>query len=143
MPNTEERPVDFRMFKDINLLETHYAPGSEIIGPGKAVGLMYVIKSGLASVQVQGVTVEEVREGGIFGEMSIVDPRPASASVFAVTDVSVFVVNQTQFLQLVANAPSFALRVMKVLVRRVRAMNSRLQELQGTAEFLTNGQGAL
>ncbi len=128
MPRPEDRPIDFRIFKDVHILETHYGAGAEIIGPGKAGGLLYVVKSGVVSVQVRGVAVEEVRDGGIFGEMGMVDPRPHTASVFAVTDVEAFVVNQTQFLQIVGNTPAFALRVMKVLARRVRAMNARFQE---------------
>ena len=128
MPRLEDRPIDFRIFKDIYLLETHYAAGSEILGPGKAGGLMFVVKSGVVSVQVQGVAVEEIRDGGIFGEMGMVDPKPHTANIFAVTDVEAFVVNQNQFLQIVGHTPAFALRVMKVLARRVRAMNARFQE---------------
>jgi CRP-like cAMP-binding protein len=128
MATPEDRPIDFRIFKDIYLLETHYSAGSEILGPGKAIGLMYVVKSGVVSVQVQGVTVEEIRDGGIFGEMGMVDPKPHSANIFAVTDVEAFVLNQTQFLQIVGASPTFALRVMKVLARRLRAMNARFHE---------------
>ncbi len=131
MSRPEDRPIDFRIFKQIYLLETHYGAGSEILGPGKAGDLMYVIKSGVVSVQVQGISVEEIREGGIFGEMGMVDPKPHTASVFAVTDVAAFVVNQNQFLQIVGHTPAFALRVMKVLARRVRAMNARFQETNG------------
>ena len=133
MSRLDERPIDFRIFKDIYLLETRYAAGAEILGPGKPTGLMYVVKGGRACVQVQGVTVEDVREGGIFGEMGIVDPRPHTASVFAVTEVQVFVINQNQFLQIVASTPTFALRVMRVLARRLRAMNARVPNLQGAA----------
>jgi CRP/FNR family cyclic AMP-dependent transcriptional regulator len=131
MSSLEDRPIDFRIFKEIYLLETHYDAGSEILGPGKAGALMFVIKSGVVNVQVQGVTVEEIRDGGIFGEMGMVDPKPHTASIFAVTDVEAFVLNLNQFLQIVGNTPVFALRVMKVLARRLRAMNARLQEANG------------
>ena len=60
---------------------------------------------------MQGVIVEEIRDGGIFGEMGMVDPRPHTASVFAVTDVEAFVLNQNQFLQIVGHTPAFALSV--------------------------------
>ncbi len=131
----EDRPIDFRIFKDINLVETRYAAGSQILGPGAASGHMFVVKSGLASVQVNGVAVERVSEGGIFGEMGMVDPKPHSAAIFAVTDVDVYVVNQNQFLQLVAATPTFALRVMKVLARRLRAMNSRVVPSQDAEPY--------
>lgn len=130
MPNAEERALDFRIFRDVDTIETRYPAGAEILGPGKISGVMYVLKKGSVAVQVQGVTVEEIPEGGIFGEMGIVDPKPHSASVFAVEDCEVYVINQYQFLQLVGKTPTFALRVMRILARRLRAMNSRLPELE-------------
>lgn len=122
-----ERAIDFRIFKNLCLSETLYSAGAQIVGPGSPEGLMYIVKSGWASVQVHGVAVEEIREGGIFGEMGVVDPRPHTATVYAVADTSVFIVTQSQFLQIIGHSPAFALRVMKVLARRVRAMNARVK----------------
>ena len=90
--------------------------------------MMYVVKKCIVAVQIHNVTVEQISEGNIFGEMGIVDPRPHTARVVALTDVSLYGVTEQQFLKLVATTPTFALRVMRVLVRRTRAMNSRLHE---------------
>jgi CRP-like cAMP-binding protein len=70
--------------------------------------------------------VEHVPEGYIFGEMGLVDPQPHSARVVAVTDVHLFGITDQQFLQLVGSNPAFALRVMRVMARRTRAMNTKL-----------------
>lgn len=129
-----ERNIDFRIFKDVCIHETRYSAGTQILGPGSPQGMMYVVKSGHVSVQLHGVTVEEVYEGGIFGELGMIDPRPHTAHVFAVTDVEVFVVNNSQFLQVIAQTPSFALRVMKIMARRLRAMNTRLYDESPDAE---------
>jgi CRP-like cAMP-binding protein len=48
-----------------------------------------------------------------------------SASVIALMLSSVIPVDKAQFLALVERAPSFALTVMRVLSRRLRAMNRR------------------
>ncbi len=128
MERAEARNLDFRIFKDVDSCEVEYTAGSEILGPGKPNDLMYVVKKGVVAVQIRGVTVETVADGHIFGELSIVDPRPHSASVSAVTDVTLYAINEQQFIQLVTKTPVFALRVMRVLARRLRAMNSRLPE---------------
>jgi CRP-like cAMP-binding protein len=128
MERVDDRHIDFRIFKDVDSCETHYPAGAEIIGPGKLGGVMYVVKNGIVAVQIRGITIEKISDGSIFGEMGIVDPRPHSATVFAVTDVNLYVVNEQQFLNLVRMTPLFALRVMRILARRIRAMNMRLTE---------------
>jgi CRP-like cAMP-binding protein len=70
--------------------------------------------------------VDEVHEGGIFGEMAMIDDGPRSATVVAKTECEVVPVDERQFLVLVRQAPFFALDVMRTLVRRLRVMNERL-----------------
>jgi CRP/FNR family transcriptional regulator, cyclic AMP receptor protein len=129
----EDRPIDFRIFKTVDSIETNYPAGAEIIGPGTMSATMYIVKKGICAVQIKDVVVEQITEGNIFGEMGIVDSRSHTASVFAVTDVNLYVLNRDQFLRLVGETPTFALRVMRILVRRIRAMNSRLSESEDSA----------
>jgi CRP/FNR family transcriptional regulator, cyclic AMP receptor protein len=75
---------------------------------------------------VSGSTVyETVREGGIVGEMAIIDERTRSASVIAGTYCELLEVDVAEFLSLVATKPSFALTVMRVMARRLRIMDQR------------------
>ena len=131
MQRPEDRPIDFRIFKTVDSVEAAYPAGAEIIGPGTASATMYVVKKGIVAVQIKGVTVEQITEGNIFGEMGIVDPRAHTANIFAVTDVSLNVINREQFLRLVGETPTFSLRIMRILARRIRAMNARLSEADG------------
>ena len=128
MIDTDARKIDFRIFKEINSREATYMAGTEIISPGSTSNLMYIVKRGLVAVRVGDTLVEEISGGGIFGEMGIVDPQPHSASVIAVTNSILHSVTEEQFLQLIRTTPTFALRVMRVLARRTRAMNSRMRE---------------
>lgn len=122
-----DRKIDFRIFKDVNSHEANYPAGSEILKPGTVNRIMYIVKSGVVAVQIQNTTVEQISEGNIFGEMGIIEAQPHTARVVALTDVILFGVSESQFLQLIRSTPTFALRVMRILV--TRAMNLRLIEL--------------
>ena len=75
---------------------------------------------------MKGHEVEEVDDGGIFGEMAMIDYGPRSASVVAKTDCEAVEIDEKLFLLLVRQTPFFAIDVMRTLVRRLRAMNELL-----------------
>ena len=56
-----------------------------------------------------------------FGEMAIVDSSPRSATVVAVTDTKLAVIDRHRFLFLVQETPMFALQVMSSIAERLRA----------------------
>ena len=109
-----------------------YYAGEVIFHEGTVGEKAYLILKGQVRVTVAApageILLSKLGEGEIFGEMSIVDPRPHTASVFAVSDVELYVIDETQFLNLTTKTPMFALRVMRVLATRLRAMNARLLE---------------
>ena len=131
MIENEVRKIDFRIFKAVKSYEATYSAGAEILTPGTTSRMLYVVKRGVVAVQIGNVTVEQVPEGNIFGELGIVEPQPHTASVVALTDVDLFGVTEQQFLQLIRTNPPFALRVMRVMARRMRAMNAKLMEMAG------------
>ena len=55
--------------------------------------------------------------------MALIDNAPRSATAVAATDVTLIPVSEKQFLFLTGQTPFFALKVMRVLARRLRAMN--------------------
>lgn len=128
MDDSTGRAIDFRIFKEVDSLELEYAAGSVILQPGETSRMMYIVKEGVVSVQIHNMTVENISEGNIFGEMGIVDPQPHTAKVVAFTDVVLFGISEPQFLKLISTTPTFALRVMRILARRARAMNARMLE---------------
>ena len=121
----KERSLDFRIFKDLDIPEMSIAAGQLVLAEGSTGSAMYIIRNGSVAVRVNGVTVEEIGEGGIFGEMAIIEQSTRSAEILALTDVTVVMLDEKKFLQLVAKVPHFSVMVMRTLARRIRKMNAK------------------
>ena len=63
-------------------------------------------------------------EGGVFGEMALVDQSPRAASAVAETDCDLLSINRKDFLALVKSNPAFAVALLKGLADRLRFMTS-------------------
>lgn len=90
---------------------------------------MYVLVAGRADIYVRGRIVEAAAPGTIVGEMGIISPHePRSASVLAVTDCEFVEIAPKRFNFLVAEAPYFALEIMRVLAERLRRTDQMLDQ---------------
>ena len=102
------------------------ASGQVLFTEGDPPSCMYVVKSGTLRIRSGGVIYEDVGAGGIVGEMALVERYPArSATVYALTDCELVALDEARFSELVGEAPRFALTVMQILSRRLRAMDRR------------------
>ena len=120
----KERLLDFRIFKDLDIPEMSISAGQLVLAEGSTGSAMYIIRNGSVAVRVNGATVEEIGEGGIFGEMAIIEQSTRSAEILALADVTVVMLDEKKFLQLVAKVPHFSVMVMRPLARRIRKMNA-------------------
>jgi CRP-like cAMP-binding protein len=105
------------------------APGEALFEKGDPGHSMYVVKSGDLQIMDGNHVYETVSAGGIIGEMALVDSAPRSATVRAVNHSIVIPVNERRFLFMVQHTPFFALRVMRVISGRLRAMNERAKRM--------------
>jgi CRP/FNR family transcriptional regulator, cyclic AMP receptor protein len=101
------------------------APGDVLFEKNESGRFMYVVKSGEMQVIDGNYVYETVSAGGILGEMALVDAGPRSATVRAVKQSVVIPLDERRFLFMVSQTPFFALRVMRVMSARLRAMNER------------------
>ena len=101
------------------------ASGEALFNKGEPGHLMYVVKSGYLQILDGNYVYETVSVGSIVGEMAIVDGSPRSATVRAIQPSIVIPVDERRFLFMVQQTPFFALRVMRVMTERLRAMNER------------------
>jgi CRP-like cAMP-binding protein len=103
------------------------APGQALFEKGEPGHTMYVVKSGEVQILDGNYVWENVSAGGVIGEMAIVDAAPRSATVRAVMPSVVIPVDERRFLFMVQQTPFFALRLMRVISARLRAMNERIK----------------
>ena len=87
---------------------------------------MYVLLEGRMDVVVGQTLVETVGDGGIVGEMALIDDAPRSASVITTKACRLVGINRERFHALVEKNPDFSTHVMKVMADRLRRMNRLL-----------------
>ena len=94
-----------------NNVETRLVKAGDLIfREGDEAHELFVIKSGQVRIQLGNRTLTELRADDIFGEMALIDNSPRSATVVALTDVTVAPIKEEQFLFLVRHVPVFALK---------------------------------
>lgn len=76
--------------------------------------------------------------GRTFGEMSLIDGGPRSATVEAATPIEVFVMTRRQLDELCAASPTAA---NKVILRMARAMSMRLRQTSSILSEIIDGDG--
>ena len=100
--------------------------GETIFNQGDPATELYVIQSGRVGIHLGNRLLDTLEANQMFGEMSMVDPAPRSATAIATTDVRLVRLSKKQFLELIRRSPTFALDVMGVLARRLRAANKAI-----------------
>jgi len=81
-----------------------YPEGATVIRKGSAGDSMFFIVSGEVEVRV-GERTLELRDGDFFGEMALLDRKPRSADVVALSPLTVLVLNVADFYQLAGQQP--------------------------------------
>jgi len=104
------------------------AAGDVIFSAGQPGRTMYVVIEGEVDIWLGPVFAETVVEGGIFGEMALIDNHVRSADAIARTECKLISVDQEQFRTLIREEPSFALQVMGIMAERLRRANARIIE---------------
>jgi CRP/FNR family transcriptional regulator, cyclic AMP receptor protein len=98
-------------------------PGQVIFSAGDRGRELFIVRTGSVNLQIGDTLLETVEQGGIFGELALVDPAPRSATAMAGPDCTLVLVDAASFNDLVRRVPGLALEVMKVMARRLRKTN--------------------
>ena len=118
-----DQEVIFSLFVRREFPTRFYAKGDTIFKEGEQADEFFVVVRGEVEIRSGNRSFETVGRNGIFGEMALIDDSPRSATVVALTDVTVAPIQEQQFLFMVEHTPFFALRVMRVLANRLRRQN--------------------
>src|ERR1700761_864252 len=108
----DDRPFDFSILDRLGAPSRHFNAGEKIFLEEDVGNAMYMVRSGRVDVITYGVVLENVRAGGIFGEMALIDEGPRSAAASAGAPTEVVAIDKPTFLAVVRDDPQFALKVM-------------------------------
>jgi CRP/FNR family transcriptional regulator, cyclic AMP receptor protein len=112
------------------------APRDTIVEQGVPAPAVYVVSQGRAKVSVAArdgrtVTIRELGPGEIIGEVSLFDGGPPSATVTALTEVELVVVDRASFITLLERSPQIAVALLSVLASRLRRITAWADDLAG------------
>ena len=96
--------------------------GTVVTEIGKPGDAFFFIIDGLVSVETPAGAGDLLRPGSFFGEMSLLDGEPRSATVTATTELRLLVIDGPNFWRLLNETPDLVRSIFKVLTRRVRRL---------------------
>jgi CRP-like cAMP-binding protein len=96
--------------------------GKVLCREGEAGTEAFIIAEGEADVALKRKKLARLGPGQIVGEMSLIDQAPRSATVTAVTDMTLFVLDAREFWTMVSENPLVARKLLKNLAQRLRTV---------------------
>jgi CRP/FNR family transcriptional regulator/CRP/FNR family cyclic AMP-dependent transcriptional regulator len=109
---------------------TESSTGTVLTRAGASGDSFFLIIDGRVSVETPVGPGEPLQPGDFFGEMSLIDGEPRSATITALTDVQLLAVDRSHFWGLLDEAPDLLRRILVVLSRRVRRLEQAANALR-------------
>ena len=111
-----------------------FPKGRTIVAEGEPSQSLYILLSGRAKVQRSDSDGKEVilavlGPGECFGEMSLIDDAPRSASVITLESCDFMAINKDSFKEILAENHDISLKIMKGLVKRLREADKKIETL--------------
>lgn len=102
----------------------HYQNGERVIQSGKIEKRMYIILEGAVSITLSdgnnSVEVAEMKKGDFFGEISLFNNTPRSATVTALGNVKLaYLDNLDELKAFLIRNPAFAAKMVHILAQRL------------------------
>ena len=94
--------------------------GTVICDEGEVGQEFYVVVGGRADIVQNGTKTAEIGPGGYFGELSLLDRLPRSATVTAATDMELLVIGQKDFNALLKESGGLTLKLLQATASRLR-----------------------
>ena len=108
------------------------AEGAYVFHEGELGTDMYIVQAGrvevLQKVGDEAKPLAVLEKGDFFGEMSVLEDLPRTASVRALTDLKLLRIDSSTFSQMLRDNPEIAVRMMRKFSRRLRETDRLLKE---------------
>ena len=108
--------------------------GTVIYGKGDPGDSLFAVITGIVQISVPSVegkdtVFAQLAAGEIVGEIALLDGRPRSADVAAVTDCELMVINRRDFVPLIHDHPELAFRLIDILCEKLRRTNDQVERV--------------
>lgn len=108
--------------------EVEFPAGKQIAKQGESGVGFHMIVEGEASVSVDGATHGTLGAGTYFGEMSLLDGGPRSATVAAASDLKTISLTSWDFNALLDQYPELSRKLLVQLCRRLRSVERSISQ---------------
>ena len=106
--------------------ERRFDTGDTVVVEGEGCVGFFVVAEGTARVEARGERLGAISRGGAFGEVALLDDSgKRSATVIAESPLRVYGLTAWQFTPLLEQHPSIAIKIAKMLARRLREAEER------------------
>ena len=129
-----------------SILLRHFPKGHVLIGQGAATASVFFIKSGIVKCSFSEDSDKEyifefLGEGEVLGEIEAICKTPAMSSVRAISELSVYMLDKTNFLDLLGRHAAFNAAMLELMAVRladtaVRSARQQLNPLERSLEQL-------
>jgi len=110
-----------------------FGAGETILREGEDGNTAFLITNGSVEITIgsgdKAKRIGSLETGDVFGEMSLLDPGPRSATVTALSDTDCVVTTYDEFIASIQHDPAQAVKFMQTLVRRLRYMNALMANM--------------
>ncbi len=106
--------------------QQRFQEGDALAKEGEPGDTSYILLEGQSEVRRKGQRVADLMPGDFFGEISLLDGGPRTATVVASTPIEVLALRQKPFQSLLEREPSIVLKMLEELARRLRTVERPL-----------------
>jgi CRP-like cAMP-binding protein len=106
--------------------ENFFQPDQIIVTQGTPGQAFYLILSGRVEILRDGTSLGAFGAGDFFGEMSLLDQAPRSATIRALEPTNCLMLSSWDFKSLLEQHPRIAIKLLEVLSRRLRVADERI-----------------
>jgi CRP/FNR family cyclic AMP-dependent transcriptional regulator len=106
--------------------ELKYPANSSIFKHGEEGRSLYIVVSGRVKVHIADKKLAEVEPGKYFGEMSVFDTQPRSASATTMESCECLELTQEHLYDAIEETPEIAVNIIRELSRLIRRLNDSI-----------------